>query len=101
MNNIIWIILGMMVVTYVPRLIPFYLVGGKSLPRKIKAFLEYVPYAALGALIFPGALTAMPHEGLAAMGGLVFAGLHSYFRGGMIVSVVGGILITYGILLWV
>lgn len=50
------IILGMAFVTYVPRLLPLVTMNGKELPPKIKAILQNVPYAALGALIFPGIL---------------------------------------------
>jgi branched-subunit amino acid transport protein len=89
------IIVGMMVVTYVPRLLPFYMLTGKKLPKKVKLFLEFVPYTALGALIIPGALTAVPEAPIASVLGLVFAGIFSYFKNNLIVSVVGSILIVY------
>ena len=99
MSDVMWIVLGMMIVTYVPRLIPFVVISGQNLPDKVKQFLGYVPYAALGALIIPGAVSAIPQVPLAAGAGLAFAGIYSYFRGGMIVSVVGGIFATYGVLM--
>ena len=95
MNNVFIIIIGMMVVTYIPRLVPFYLVSDKKLPKVVDRFLQYVPYAALGALIIPGAITSVQGSYLAAILGLTFAGVYSYLKGGVIVSIVGAITIAY------
>lgn len=95
MSDVMWIVIGMMVVTYIPRLLPFLLISGKELPPKVSQFLNYVPYATLGALIIPGAISAIPDLPLAAGAGLLFAAVYSYVKGGMIVSVVGGITATY------
>lgn len=55
-NTIIWIIIGMGVVTYIPRLLPFVLFKGKEMPPFLQGVLKNIPYATLGALIFPGIL---------------------------------------------
>ena len=99
MSEALWIVLGMMLVTYIPRFLPFVMIGDKPLPKKVVRFLEYVPFAALGALIIPGALTAIPGAYMPVAGGLGFAVIYSYLRGGMIVTVVGGIITTYLLLL--
>lgn len=54
--EIIWMIIGMGLVTYIPRMLPFVLFKGKELPAFLQGFLKNVPYAILGALIFPGIL---------------------------------------------
>ena len=51
-----WMIIGMAIVTYVPRMLPLVLFDVNNIHPKIKAMLENVPYAILGALIFPGIL---------------------------------------------
>ncbi len=99
MSKTMWIILALMVVTYIPRLLPFVLISDKKLPDKLNRFLEYVPYAALGALIIPGALSTIPGHPIATGVGLAFAFLYSYLKGGMIITVVGGIIATYIVLL--
>lgn len=99
MNNIAIIVIGMTIVTYLPRLIPFMLISGKPLPLRIKRFLEYVPYTALGALIIPGAIGAVPEKPVASAVGLGFAAIYSYFRGGIIVTVAGSIAAVYLVLL--
>jgi len=48
------IIIGMMVVTYIPRALPGLLFGRYQLPKAVERWLQNIPYAALGALIFPG-----------------------------------------------
>lgn len=55
-NNIVWMIVGMGIVTFIPRMLPFVLFKGKQLPPFIQGVLRNVPYATLGALIFPGIL---------------------------------------------
>jgi branched-subunit amino acid transport protein len=55
-NPIIWMIIGMGVVTYIPRLLPFVLFQGKEMPPFLQGVLKNIPYATLGALIFPGIL---------------------------------------------
>ena len=99
MSDVMWIVIGMMVVTFIPRLIPFIMISDKGLPSKVTQFLEYVPYAALGALIIPGAISAIPDAPIAGAVGLIFAAVYSYIKGGMIISVVGGILVTYLVLM--
>ncbi len=57
----IWLtIAGMCAVTYVPRILPLLLGDGLVLPAPIRRWLSYFPYAAIGALIFPGILTSVP-----------------------------------------
>ncbi|MFD2443132.1 AzlD domain-containing protein [Bacillus sp. CGMCC 1.16607] len=49
-------IIGMGIVTYLPRMLPFVLFKGKELPSFFQGVLKNVPFATLGALIFPGIL---------------------------------------------
>jgi len=46
-------ILGMALVTYVPRLLPIWLLSSRRLPRLAVAWLRYVPVAALAAMLAP------------------------------------------------
>ncbi|MFE8700279.1 AzlD domain-containing protein [Cytobacillus sp. FJAT-54145] len=55
-SEMVWMIIGMAVVTYIPRMLPFVLFKGKELPAFLQGVLKNVPYATLGALIFPGIL---------------------------------------------
>jgi branched-subunit amino acid transport protein len=66
----IWLMIaGMCAVTFVPRAIPMLLGRDLALPGWLRRWLSFFPYAALGALIFPGILTVVegrPWIGLAA-----------------------------------
>ena len=55
-HEMVWMILGMAAVTYIPRMLPFVLFQGKELPPFLQGILKNVPFATLGALIFPGVL---------------------------------------------
>ena len=47
------LVLGMAVVTYLPRLLPMLLLSTDKLPSFLKRFFDFVPYAVLTTLIFP------------------------------------------------
>lgn len=55
-SEMVWMIIGMGIVTFLPRMLPFVMFRGKELPPFIQGILKNVPYATLGALIFPGIL---------------------------------------------
>lgn len=69
-NTMLIIILGMAVVTYIPRVLPLVTMNGKEMPPKVKAVLQNVPYAALGALIFPGILFIQEDIWFGIIGGI-------------------------------
>ena len=52
-KTILLTILGMALVTYIPRLLPVWVLASKSLPQPVLAWLRYVPVAVLAALLFP------------------------------------------------
>ncbi len=55
-STILFMIIGMGLVTYIPRMLPFVLFKGKEMPPFLQGVLKNIPYATLGALIFPGIL---------------------------------------------
>jgi len=85
------LIVGMMVVTYLPRMLPMTLLRKARLPRYVERFLDMLPAAALGALIVPGVLSAIPDDPVIALVAVFAAGAVSLFRGGMILGVVTGV----------
>jgi uncharacterized membrane protein len=100
MDNIFLLILGMAGVTYIPRLIPFFLIGGNTLPARVDAFLKCIPIAAIGALIIPGVFNAIPGEPAAVIGGMGFALVIGLWKGGIVIPVIGSVITTYLILLF-
>lgn len=69
----IWIIIiGMALVTIIPRVIPAFIVDLMQFPEWVNKWLQAIPYAALGALIFPGIMTVVPDKpSIGVMAGIV------------------------------
>lgn len=90
--TLILIILGMSIVTLLPRLIPIFIVGRTTFPQWVNRFLAAIPYAALGALIFPGILSVDElHPTIGLIGGLVAIVL-AFLRMHVLVVIAGAIL---------
>ena len=90
MTRLFITVILMALVTYIPRLVPMLFLNDLKLPAKLEVFLKYIPYAALGALIFPGILDSTGDRLSAAVGGLVSI-VFAYFRLNVIFVVFGGI----------
>ncbi|MCC5910716.1 MAG: AzlD domain-containing protein [Clostridiaceae bacterium] len=89
--ELFFIILGMALVTFIPRLLPVLIMDRLTLSPWVKKWLKTIPYAALGALIFPGILSieaGVPFIGLA--GGIVAGGI-AFFKLHIIYVVFGSI----------
>lgn len=98
MKNYLPLIIGMMMVTYVPRLIPLFIITERPLNPVLKRFLLYIPYTALSALIVRGAIEAAPEMKAATILGIAAAGICSWFKGGLILSVLVAIITAFLIL---
>ena len=55
-TTFILIILGTMVVTYIPRMLPLVLLSKSTLPKKVEQFLDNIPIAILGSILFSSLL---------------------------------------------
>ncbi len=78
--EMLWLILGMMLVTLLSRFLPMALLTRWSLGPRTRLALSYLPVAILSSIIFPvilpvedGALVFTPHLLLAAIPTAVFA----------------------------
>jgi len=89
-NEILWMILGMSIVTYIPRMLPFVLFKGKELPSFVQGILKNVPFATLGALIFPGILLIQKDIWYGLIGAAA-AFIAAFLGANVIVTVLGSI----------
>ena len=55
-DKYIFMITGMLIVTFLPRFLPLMLLGKKELPQKVISWLSYIPAAVLSALLAPSIL---------------------------------------------
>src|SRR5690625_6832477 len=66
------IIIGMSLVTMIPRIIPAFIVERIVFKEWINKWLQAIPYAALGAMIFPGILYVKENDPvIGVVGGIV------------------------------
>ncbi len=94
--NLIYLVLAMAAVTYIPRMLPLVLLQNVSLPRYINRFMRFIPYAALGALIFPGVLNSVGTGHMEmAIAGCMAAILLSWFEMNLIFVIAGGIAVVF------
>lgn len=77
----------MFLVTYIPRALPVLLIEKTKLNRRMELFLEYIPYAALGALIFPGILNLDTEHIPLAIVAAVIAFVLAVKKGNMILTI--------------
>ncbi|MCA0983921.1 AzlD domain-containing protein [Halobacillus yeomjeoni] len=93
----IWMIIGMAVVTAIPRFLPAVIIDFIKFPKWVDRWLNAIPYAALGALIFPGIMSVKPDAPqigvIAGMAAILLAWLNLH-----IILVVGGAIISVFVL---
>jgi branched-subunit amino acid transport protein len=93
--NYILLILGMALVTYLPRLVPALFLGRFQFPAWFERWLKSIPYAALGALIFPGVLLVKEDQPLVGLLGGAAACILSLLKLHVTLVMLGSILVVY------
>lgn len=94
MTRTLVIIILSALVTQIPRTIPYFLSFTQKLPKRIRKCMVLLPLAALGALIFPGALTDFGSEWYAGLMGVLASFIASRFRLPMIASIIIALIAT-------
>lgn len=92
---IILIIIGMSLVTMIPRLLPSFIVDKLEFKPWLNRWLSAIPYAALGALIFPGILMVKEGSPIVGIIGGVVAIILAYIGLNVIVVVIGAIITVF------
>lgn len=83
-----------------PRIVPYFASSALSrLPRFIRKCMLLLPVAALGALIFPLALTDFGAMWYAGLAGIAAAFIVSVLKGPMILSIVVALVSTTAMLM--
>ena len=92
-SDILFLILGMTAVTYLPRALPAALIGKLRFGPKLEKFLRLIPYTAMAALIFPGVITVDPQRLYIGILGGLCAGVLAWKKAPVMVCVLGAILV--------
>ena len=86
-----WMILGMAIVTYIPRAFPLTFLEGRELPPLVSGVLRNIPFAVLGALIFPSILFVQEGNLLFGLIGAIAAFALAFAGANVILVVMGSI----------
>lgn len=89
--RIVLMIIGMTVVTYLPRALPLVMVEKIKLSPKVEKFLKLIPYTAMAALIFPGILSSDAADPVIGIVGGAAAVALAWLRCPVMVCVLGAI----------
>lgn len=81
------LVIGMLIVTYIPRVAPFWVMDKIQIPTSVIRFLEFVPYAMLGALILPGVLTSVGNNWFISLTAFSVGILVAYRWGGTMIPI--------------
>ena len=84
----------MALVTYVPRVLPLTVFRKQIRSRYIRSFLDYTPYAVLGARTFPDVFTSTGNL-VSALAGTATAFVMSYYRKGLVTVACSAIAVVY------
>lgn len=95
MKNLLPLILGMGLVTYIPRVFPLLVLTNKKTNKKFKEFLTFIPYTSLSILILKGIITASDEMKIPTIIGVGVAALISYIQGSLVLSILGGIVSSF------
>lgn len=92
MKGHLLLIMGMTIVTYLPRLIPLLVLKDKKINSRVEQFLTYIPFTSLSILIIRGIIGAEPEVLLPTLIGIGVAGLVAWIKNNLVLSVLSGIL---------
>ena len=87
-------VLVMALVTYIPRALPLTLYRKKIKSQLLNSFLYYVPYAVLGAMVFPAILYSTQST-RASVVGLIVAVILAFLEKDLLVVAIGSIAAVY------
>jgi len=73
------VIVGMALVTYLPRLLPVWMLSSHTLPPLVAAWLRYVPVAVLAALLLPPLVLQEDHISLGVENLFFWAAIPTFF----------------------
>lgn len=94
-TKILLLILGMTLVTYIPRAIPAVLVDKMNFNAKTEKFLKLIPYTAMSALIFPGVFTVDTEKPAIGIVGGLMAGILAWRKCPVMVCVLAAIAVDF------
>ena len=94
-KNTFLLILGLTLVTFIPRFLPFKIMKNIKLSKRASLFLKAIPFSAIGALVLPDVFSAIPNNPIASYIGAFRALILSLMFKNYIYAVIGSIILVY------
>ena len=98
-TEVVLLILGMSLVTYIPRALPAVLLEKLRLNANMEKFLKMIPYTAMAALVFPGILSVDAGKWYVGVIGGLAAVLLAWRKLSVAVVVLGSVAAVLGLYL--
>ncbi|ADZ83235.1 AzlD domain-containing protein [Cellulosilyticum lentocellum] len=92
--QIVFILIGMSLVTYIPRVLPVMILDKMHISQKLEGILKAIPYAALGSLIFPSILSVNTNYPIIGIVGGCVAVILSYAKLNITYTICGTVAVT-------
>ena len=90
-REVLFLILGMALVTFLPRAIPALFSEKMHFSKRMEKFLQLIPYTAMACIIVPGVFTAQTERPWVNLVGAAAAGLLGYRKCSPMLCVLGAI----------
>lgn len=87
----LFLIAGMTLVTYLPRMLPVALMSGFRFGKHVERFLKLMPYTAMAALIFPAIFATDAENPIIGIAGGLVAGILAWLKCPVMVCVLAAI----------
>lgn len=91
-------ILGMCVVSYIPRMLPAAFISRVRFTPYLTRFLNLIPYTAMTALVFPGIFYSVPGNMEVTYAGAIVAVVCALLRFPLALTVLCAVLVVLGML---
>lgn len=95
MKSMIPLIMGMAIVTFIPRVFPLLLLADKKTNKSFRDFLTFIPYTSLTILILKGIITSSAEMKFPTIVGIAVASIISYFQGSLVLSIFAAIVSSF------
>lgn len=94
-SGLLLMILGMALVTYIPRALPAIMLDKLRFHGRVEKFLRLIPYTAMAALVFPGVVGVDPARPVIGLAGALAAGLLAWRKKPLMLCLLAAIAVDF------
>lgn len=91
----VWLFIGMMLVTFIPRVLPFYLYEKLRIPPWVERPLAMLPCVAIGVFLCPGGIRLYPETPYVAPVALVMSAVVTWLSDSVPLGVLSSVMMAF------